>query len=190
MYIDAQPKSRGLLLIFAKDDELLQAAAVAALPQPEAHQVRLLRDWLKGEKEGDNFLRLKELKTWSTEHDPEFVTFLPSTSWVNPHLIEFFHWLRHPGSWKRMKLVSSDSELGRVYNSESTHMGRTMKILWTFAITLFASLLPVLAILVLYFVKHTLYRIAITIAFTAFFGVVLIVFTSAELEEVFGATAA
>ena len=53
-----------------------------------------------------------------------------------------------------------------------------------------SSLLPTLAILVLYFVKSMLVRIGLVIVFTFMFSFVLSIFTGARNVEVFSATAA
>ena len=58
------------------------------------------------------------------------------------------------------------------------------------AATIIASLLPVLVILWLWHVKRTVIRIWITMGFTAGIGLVLKVFTNAEMKEIFAATAA
>ena len=72
----------------------------------------------------------------------------------------------------------------RQYNEE--HM---MKISNSLA-AIFSSLLPTMAILVLYFVKRVLLRIGLTIVFTSIFSLVLSLFTEAKKVEIFSATAA
>jgi hypothetical protein len=73
---------------------------------------------------------------------------------------------------------------------DSSRLAALGRVLWwVFAIVL-ASMLPILAVLILYFVHPTLDRIAITIGFTVFVGLLLIIVTSASVKEVFGTTAA
>lgn len=55
--------------------------------------------------------------------------------------------------------------------------------------TIVASLLPIVAIIVLYAVKGTWRRIYVTITFTALFGIAMAC-TSARKSEIFAATAA
>ena len=153
--------------------------------------MRFLHDWLEGEQEGNNFLDLKERFTWDAKHELDFITLAPSSSWINPRLLDFFHWLGHIGHEKEPEVVEAfDAELGRVKDYDSALSVRIIRVLWKVCLTLLASMLPVLAILVLYFVKPTLYRIAIAVGFTTLVGLFLIVFTSANVKEVFGATAA
>lgn len=52
------------------------------------------------------------------------------------------------------------------------------------------SLLPTIAILVLYFVKRMLLRIGLVIVFTSIFSLALSLFTDAKRVEIFSATAA
>jgi hypothetical protein len=53
-----------------------------------------------------------------------------------------------------------------------------------------SSLLPTLAILVLYFVKPFLIKIVLVVVFTGLFSCLLSIFTKARRIEVFSATAA
>jgi hypothetical protein len=53
-----------------------------------------------------------------------------------------------------------------------------------------SSILPLLAVLVLWYVKNTLHRILVMIGFTAMFTASLAIFTSARRIEIFAATAA
>lgn len=56
--------------------------------------------------------------------------------------------------------------------------------------TVLSSLLPILSIIVLYFVKNTLTRLGIVVIFTTLFSATLTIFTSARRVEVFASTAA
>ena len=60
----------------------------------------------------------------------------------------------------------------------------------TFIATILSSMLPLLAVLVLYFVKETLQRIYVMLAFTLTFASSLAIFTSARRIEIFASTAA
>ena len=70
-------------------DLLTRSAQVAQLSRPENHQVRFLQDWLEGEKEGKDFLKLKECFTWHSQYQEDFVTLVSSKSWINPKLLDF-----------------------------------------------------------------------------------------------------
>lgn len=62
--------------------------------------------------------------------------------------------------------------------------------MFTYTATIIASLLPVVAILILFVLKETLTRIYVTIRLTAGLGVILKLFTNANMKEVFGVTTA
>lgn len=172
-------------------DLLTRSAQVAQLSRPENHQVRFLQDWLEGEQEGKDFLKLKERFTWHSQYQEDFVTLVASKSWINPKLLDFFHWL---GSCTQPNdptpVGPQDIEIGRVRDFDSSRLVTFGRVLLRILVTVLASMLPILAILVLYFVRPTLDRIAVAIGFTAFVGLFLIIFTSASIKEVFGATAA
>ena len=77
----------------------------------------------------------------------------------------------------------------QVIDYRSSYVVHIFIALWRSLGTLIASLLPILAILALYFEQNTLKRIGITVAFTSTFGICLILFTSASIREVFTASA-
>lgn len=78
-----------------------------------------------------------------------------------------------------------DPEAGIVRYEEST-LAVATKIIGT----VLSSFLPVLSIIVLYFVKDTLTRLGIVVLFTTLFSATLTIFTSAGRVEVFTSTAA
>jgi hypothetical protein len=77
---DAQFKKLGEIREAKKEyyDLLTRSAQVAQLSRPENHQVCFLRDWLEGEQEGKDFLKLKEHFTWHSQYQEDFVTLVSS----------------------------------------------------------------------------------------------------------------
>jgi hypothetical protein len=57
-------------------------------------------------------------------------------------------------------------------------------------VTLIASLLPITAIVILYFLTNPIVRLGIVVAFTATFSICLIILTNARRVEIFAATLA
>jgi hypothetical protein len=57
-------------------------------------------------------------------------------------------------------------------------------------VTLIASLLPITAIVILYFITNAIVRLGIVVAFTATFSICLILLTNAKRIEIFAATSA
>jgi hypothetical protein len=70
------------------------------------------------------------------------------------------------------------------------YSGRKIAKTGKIAVAVLSSILPTLAILVLYFVKRMIVRIGLVILFTTLFSVTLAVFTAARKVEIFSATAA
>ncbi len=68
-------------------------------------------------------------------------------------------------------------------NSKLTRIARALA-------TVVASIMPVIAILILFFIKSILKRIYVMIGFTFVFGAAISYLTPAKLVEVFAATAA
>ena len=83
-----------------------------------------------------------------------------------------------------------DPESGRVLHYDNSRVVRGFLLVCSSIGVLIASLLPVLAILALYYVEDMLKRIGITICLTSLFGFAMNLFTSATVKEVFGASAA
>jgi hypothetical protein len=65
-----------------------------------------------------------------------------------------------------------------------------MGMITSFLAALLASMIPVLSILILYFIKNTLRRIYTLMGFTVLFALVLKLLTSAKTMDVFAVTAA
>jgi hypothetical protein len=82
------------------------------------------------------------------------------------------------------------TEGGDVYDYEDSKFVKVVTWILTLVSTIAVSLLPSLIILWLFHVKRTITRIWITIAFTVSIGVLLRIFTTATLKEIFGGTAA
>jgi hypothetical protein len=152
-----------------------------------------------GDEEGQNFLPENlEFFIWNKAHDNDFVSLKPSTSWVKPALLEFLGAGasdRRPGKGQQ---ANDDSDevmfpkvnLGRVRDRDSTTATKVTRAILSSFVTLLASMLPILAILVLYFVHDTLTRIGITIIFTGLVSLFLIIFTETTLKDIFLAAAA
>ena len=83
-----------------------------------------------------------------------------------------------------------DPESGRVTDYADSRMMKIGDLVGTITVTIFASVLPMLAVIALFYVKDTLKRIGLSISFSAIFGIALRCFTSARLKDIFAATAA
>lgn len=183
------------MLTYRPDELLSLWSQVSQLQQPERHQVRFLQKWLEGPQEGGNYLRGRERFTWKDYFQYDFVVPIQSRSWLNPNLVEFVHWLKR--MWSPAKtgakadfLDVEFGSLGRMEDVDARPSARSFRFVWRLAMVLIASVLPMLAILVLYHIKSTENRIGAGSAMTALIALLLRFFISASLKEVFAATSA
>ncbi|CZT41145.1 uncharacterized protein RSE6_00845 [Rhynchosporium secalis] len=162
------------------NDTLLQVAKVYSLDEPEAENVKILRDWLERKDYGNGEITGAERKAW-VEPDEK----APFSSWVTGGLLTTFH----DRCGFRMKCLSTpgDPEAGpdiAVYRN--TSLARSTRSL----VMVLASLLPVVCIVVLNTVESTGWRLGTTAFFTAAFASVLVIFISVKEVEIFAVTAA
>lgn len=166
----------------------ITVAQLRQLKNPAKKNLSILREWLGDPKGGNGFLRDSEFFTWEPQYDGDFVTFGAAkgeqdifTIWFTSAFAKLYHSL-----WghKRNGKVVIDEESGMVeYRDEYFD-----KFATAFSTTI-ASLLPVLAVLGLYFEKGLLKRIYIMIVMTAVFAAVLSLCSKARRIEIFAATA-
>ncbi|KAI4703769.1 hypothetical protein J4E89_009738 [Alternaria sp. Ai002NY15] len=106
------------------------------------------------------------------------------SAWATPKLLSTFHYifqsLRSPIT----------TEAGDVYDYEDSKAVKSLTWLITLLATIGMSLLPSLIILWLFHVKRTMIRIWITMGATIIIGILLRIFTTATMKEIFGGTAA
>ncbi|KAK4549982.1 hypothetical protein LTR36_002949 [Oleoguttula mirabilis] len=163
---------------------LLQVSRVTALPKPNKHHLGLLRDSLNETDSSSSFLEGTEFLTWETINEGDLIAVNSSreedefTHWFNTHPLVWYHWLigsKLSESKKGLIAAYSDSRVSRIA---------------TVITSVVSALLPVVAVLVLFYVKATHDRIYIMLGLTALFAFAIAIFTSAKHHEIFAATAA
>ena len=184
---------------------MLLFSRVSELEHPRRDQIRFLQAWLEGEQEGKNYLRNSERFTWDDKYDFDLAVPAKSRTWVHPKLIELGHRIKKrfkrlvwrmqkvqlPVKQKNVDFYDVEVEkLGRVKDFESKSTVRGLSMVWKLVVVLIASMLPVLAVLVLFYIPKTTHRIGAAVGMTAFAAIFLRLFTSASVKEIFGATAA
>jgi hypothetical protein len=102
----------------------------------------------------------------------------PLSSWM---IERFITWYHH----RFGHLHKSDPE-NQYTEYEDDKLLRIANILGTFI----ASLVPLLSIIVLYFIPNLLARLGLVVLFTAMFAFLLILMTKAKMVEIFTATSA
>ncbi|KAF1845020.1 uncharacterized protein K460DRAFT_416351 [Cucurbitaria berberidis CBS 394.84] len=158
--------------------------------QPTKRELRNLQEWLSRPKGGNGFLAGEEARVWEGRDTSEYVTLFPRdleddafTSFLGGRLLDIYHAVLGHRQRSKYGTDSPDVDIRK-------YSGRRIRKASNIAVALMSSILPTLAILVLYFVRRMIVRIGLVILFTAVFSIALAVFTAARKVEIFSATAA
>jgi hypothetical protein len=172
-----------------KDNALLQQAHILAFQPPAKNDLGFLQFWLTNPKLGDNFLHGAGSDTWDdAKLRPDLVALRPRSEndkrfsrRATNYLIALF---RRVFRWKG--LFSGDIEIPGLVDYQASNLLLIMQI----TTAVLSSLLLMISVVVLYFVHPTGARLGIIGAFTVIFSLSLAVFSGANRNEIFGATAA
>ena len=138
---------------------------------------------------GNFFLRGREAGIWNNRAPREMVTLAqrqmeqdPFSTWLSTRLVDIYDKV-----WgnRRKKPITVDPDSG-IVEYEDTRLTAISNAVGV----MFASLVPTISVLVLYFIKNMLVRIGLLVVFTAVFAAALAVFTKARKIEIFSAIAA
>ena len=171
------------------DAALLQVSQVAKLDSPREDELQFLQNWLKRPMMGNSFLQGREANIWQDRKPKEMASLMPRemeadpfSTWLSTSLVDL---LDRVWGNRRKQPIPVDPDSGIVeYDNR-----RLNKISKGVGVT-FASLVPTLSVLVLYFVKNPVVRLGLLIVFTGVFSASLATFTSARKIEIFSAVAA
>jgi hypothetical protein len=163
---------------------------MTSLPQPSRHDFRSLQEWLERPKMGNFTLIGADRHVWASDDgqntgSPDLIVLRPReqedhfSEWVAESFLTWFHHLL----WHRVK-EPCDPESGLVSYEES-HLLRCT----SFITTVMASLLPIVSIVVLYYVQSMKVRLGIVAGFTLVVSLCLRCFTTAKRSDIFIATA-
>ena len=169
-----------LEIVQLPDEALVLSTLITQLPRPDNPRIRFLNAWLSGLEEGKNSLQDEEGLIYHANFRDDFVALTDSTSWINPRVLDFLHGLGAKRDGNPAKMF--DVELGAVTDFDSTRSARTGKLIWQMAIVLLASMMCVIAALILYYLKHTIRRIGFAIGSTALVGLFLFCFHRCQRE--------
>lgn len=169
------------------DECLVQQVVISTgYKAPRAYNLETLRSCLRDANLPD-YLLGQDSDIWE---DPDLRSDLVAldatkdedsmTVWIAAHLVAPFHKLvgKH--------LVRPADDSAGLYNYSDGAITKLSSLV----ATVLSSVLPIVGVIVLYFVKNTLARIGIIAAMTALFSLCLALLTSAKKSEIFAATAA
>ncbi|KAI1813470.1 hypothetical protein GGS20DRAFT_586496 [Poronia punctata] len=167
---------------------LLQVSQLAQLPKPHKSQLNEVKQWLRADDGGADFLKGTEFFTWEEDDVNKYVV-LKNTSieedFLTKSVISILRILHRLVGyrWKLGRIIDKPSGLTSI---SDTKISRVSSM---FAAAL-SSALPVLAIFVLNSLQSTTLRLGVTVVFTSIFAIVLASISSARKVEIFTATAA
>lgn len=165
---------------------------VLGLSPPREHDLDSLRDWLQRPKMGNYSLVGADRNVWGDLDDPispttDLISLAASsnndlfTHWFLEKILPVVHRFRVWGERKS----EGDLESGTVSYKEESIQRYT-----SFVSTVVASLLPTVAIIVLFCVESMRVRVGLITVFTTIFTSCLAIFTPGRRGEIFAATSA
>lgn len=170
------------------DNALMQQAAILALQPPAKRDLGFLRYWLADPRFGNGFLAGRDSLTWEDDTlSPDLVALRPRSDndkrfskKATDFLIMEFH--RIFGR----QLFGKEAAIDGLVDYSSSSLLLSMQI----ATAILSSLLLMVSVVVLYFVRPAGARLAIIGAFTVTFSLGLAILTGANRNDIFAATAA
>jgi len=172
---------------FRSDDFLLQQVVInSGFREPRSYNLRTLQSCLRDAALPD-YLLGRDSQIWEEPaHRGDLMSLDPSggedamTVWISANLVAPFHTVlgKH--------LVKPSDSVAGLYN----YSDRAITKISSLIATVLSSVLPIVGVIVLYFVADTLARIGIIAAMTALFSCCLALLTAAKKSEIFAATAA
>ena len=136
---------------------------------------------------GKDFLRGRERQTWSGRAPQEMITLAqrqmepdPFSNWLSTGLVDIYDKV-----WghRRKEPIAGNPDIVQYDDTRLTTISKAVSVV-------FASLVPTVSVLVLYFIENMLVRIGLLVVFTAVFSAALALFTKARKIEIFSAIAA
>jgi hypothetical protein len=180
--------AKSLMII---DNAIIQQAALAAMPEPTNYDLRFLQDWLERPKMGNFALLGEDRHVWGSSdkpdvHAPDLIVLKPRVEedqFSKLVIGKFVVWAHGIFGSRAKKL--SDVESGQVIYEDDCLLRFTSLVT-----TVVASLLPIVSIVVLYYLHDMGGRLGLIAVFTLVFALCLTGFSNAKTGEVFTATTA
>ncbi|MCJ1389043.1 hypothetical protein MMC18_001897 [Xylographa bjoerkii] len=163
------------------NDALTQQSFNFGFDRPHSYDLKVLRKLLVRPKMGNQFLLGLDSKAWNEDTEEDLICLSHQgdedhlSKWVTDKFMVWIHYL----FGRRL------NQNTLVYYSED----RALRLLSLIS-TVLASILPIVAIVVLYVVPTTKYRLGILAGSTAVFALILSVVAKAKRSDGFAATAA
>ncbi|MCJ1269864.1 hypothetical protein MMC22_009757 [Lobaria immixta] len=166
------------------NNALLQYSGIQKYEKPNKRYLNILQEWLDRPEGGDYFLQGREAEIWESDADLIALSGRQAekdllTQLMSDRLVPWYH--RY---WGHRFKNGKDSN-GVWHYEDATFLPAVNAIS-----TVLSSLLPTTSILVLYVVQRPGARLAIIMAFTALFSLILTTVAKARRIDIFAATTA
>lgn len=183
-----------LMTLLEIDEAVIQQVKMASLPEPDPYDLKDLQMWLRRPTMGNRALIGADCEVWGEEDSSRkynkdlFVlrprqAVDPFSKWIiNKCIVWLHHRILRPLNIFKGDI---DPETGIATYKEESLLG-----IGAFIGTLFASMLPVAPIALLYCVKSVSGRVGVIAALNLVFCICLSQFTTAKRVEMFAAAAA
>ncbi|KAL9120490.1 MAG: hypothetical protein Q9187_002954 [Circinaria calcarea] len=172
----------------SQDNALLQYSQIRKFEKPLNKDLKLLQEWLDRPEGGDFFLRGREAEIWENEKDLIALSDRQAkkdsiTRFISDTVIPWYH---HRWGHRFKNTATSGEDWNGLWHYEEASFVAVANAIST----ILSSLLPTTSILVLYFVKSSTARVAVTMLFTTLFSLTLATVARAKKTEAFAATTA
>ncbi|KAH0834597.1 hypothetical protein FOPE_03745 [Fonsecaea pedrosoi] len=175
------------LLLKEYNEAVIQYHQMSEMPKPSTNDLAGLQEWLRRPSLGAVYLTGRDREVWSQGTDLVAIADRPRSnrlrSWIADYLVPALHRIgRHLRT-----IRGGNSEFGTNFAEYSdTAITQAANLLGT----VLASLLPVVAIIVLYLIEGMGIRLGLVAVFSALFSTCLWFLNDGRLIEVFSATSA
>ncbi|EPE28076.1 hypothetical protein GLAREA_04867 [Glarea lozoyensis ATCC 20868] len=171
------------------NDAVIQQSTIQNLPYPRAHALKVLWEWLRRPSMGNRGLVGLDHQIWGGEDSPANhnidLLSLDATknadvfsNWFSEKLLVFYHIVIGSRFQRRVDIESG----------VCSYQGHIIHRCISCITVVVASLIPVLAIAVLFCVSSMKIRLLLVALFTVIFTMSLTILTSAKKAEIFAAT--
>ncbi|KAH6664046.1 hypothetical protein B0J14DRAFT_682577 [Halenospora varia] len=170
------------------NSQLSHLAYLSSFKGPKKYDLDFLRSWFERPKMGDFPLLGADRESWSPANTYDLIALQrrqssdPFSHWLTNSFIPFFHNILG----KRFKQPLPEDPESEICQYDEGCLGGVVNIIGTVV----ASLVPILSIVVLYFVTNILVRLGLTVAFTGAFSSLLALLSRARRVEIFAASSA
>lgn|SRR2546423_2246838 len=166
---------------------MLRISRIHGLDPPLKSEIKFLRHWLERPDGGDFFLEGLEAEPWEVPFSRDLVALNPQrqddqfAQYLSDKIVPWYH--RYFPHWKIRESTEDWSTICEYDHKVFVAIGNTICMI-------LSSLIPIVSIYGLYFLKSTIKRLAIITMMSFLFSFVMTVIVQGRRADVFAATTA